>query len=380
MEKYIEASLLLGSYLDTIGFNNGLYEFNFNQEIKDKNVGMKINYELILDFFFNGGFKNFKIKDKKASDDTILMISTGKVILKKNPSFEDYKLEYIKSLKLLKGKIDRAPGYRTINSIENLKRIKNKEEVFAFQNDGGGNGAAMRSSVIGIKFRNDLNKLIEQSLLSAKMTHTHPYGYLSSIIVAIFTKFAIEKIPPRNWISILLYGEFKNYTDPIYLKITSKLSNEMSKIEKNFVEDFFLTLEKYDNKIVANSNNELYTNDLEVIMNLEPKLNNKKLFFGSSGIGVILFSLYSLINSIKIKENIKKTKINILNIDNYIPNWEMLVIISSLNYGDSDTIGIIAGNWYGALFGYKNVVTDDLKNLEFYDELITLSKDLTKSS
>ena len=380
MNEYIEASLLLGSYLDTIGFNNGLYEFNFEQNIINLNDGIKINYEMILDFFFKGGFKNFKIKDKNASDDTILMISTGKVILKKNPSFEDYKQEYIKSLKLLEGKIDRVPGYRTINSIKNLKRINDKKQIFAFQNDGGGNGGAMRSAVIGIKYRNNLNKLIEQSLLSAKMTHTHPFGYLASTVVAIFTKFALDKIPPRNWICILIYGGFENYNDPLYLKIISKISNEKSKIENQFIEEFFVILEKFNTQILEKKNNDFFTKDLEVIINLEPKFNKKNLFIGSSGIGVILFSFYSLINSIKIKENVKKTKINILNIDNYIPNWEMLVILSSLNHGDSDTIGIIAGNWYGALFGYKNVVTDDLKNLEFYDELITLSKDLSKSS
>ena len=380
MNEYIKASLLLGSYLDTIGFNNGIYEFNFNQNVDSKSDGIDINYEIILDFFFNGGFKNFKIKNKNASDDTILMISTGKVILKKDPSFEDYKQEYIKSLKLLEGKIDRAPGYRTINSINNLKRVNDKKEIFLFQNDGGGNGAAMRSSVIGIKFRNDLDKLIEQSLLSAKMTHTHPYGYLSAVVVALFTKFALEKIPPRNWINILIYGKFKNYDDPIYLKIRSKLSNKIFKIEDDLIEDFFLILEKFKNKIIENNNNDFYKIDLEKIIDIEPKLNKNNLFFGSSGIGVILFSLYSLINSIKIKDKFKKTKKFVLDINNYEPNWELLLLLSTLNYGDSDTIGILAGNWYGALFGFKNVVTDDLKNLEFYDELITLSKDLTKSS
>ena len=46
MNEYIEASLLLGSYLDTIGFNNGLYEFNFEQNIINLNDGIKINYEM----------------------------------------------------------------------------------------------------------------------------------------------------------------------------------------------------------------------------------------------------------------------------------------------------------------------------------------------
>ncbi len=371
MNKYIEASILLGSYLDTVGFNNGIYEFNFNKKINNFEDAISVNYQIILDFFFNGGFKDFKLKGRNASDDTILMLATGKVILKKNPNFDDYKKEYLKSLNLLEGNIDRVPGIRTIKSLKNLKKINDKKIIFAFQDNAGGNGAAMRSAVIGIKFRNNLDELIKQSILSARITHPHPYGYLGSFVVALFTKYAIEKIHPSEWFRMLLSDNFEN--------ILEKIKNiiNYSETEFNFIENFFIICEKFYLFIKNLDENNFSINILKEILKIEPKMNNN-MNLGFTGIGVILVAYYSLIISLK-RINFNK-KNSDLNLNDYEPNWQILLILSSLNFGDSDTIGIIAGNWYGALFGYKNVITDDLKNLEFYSELKKLSQDLTKSS
>ena len=34
LKEKISASLVLGSYLDTLGFNHGFWEFNFKQNLK----------------------------------------------------------------------------------------------------------------------------------------------------------------------------------------------------------------------------------------------------------------------------------------------------------------------------------------------------------
>jgi len=378
--KNIEASLILGSYLDTIGFNNGKYEFNFyNNKFDNYSDALSINYKIIMDFFYNGGFKNFKIKNKNASDDTILMIATGKAILNK-PSFETYKKEYLKVLPLLNDETKRGTGYRTLNSLKNLSRSSNKDDIFKYQNNGGGNGAAMRSCVFGLKYRddNDYITLINQSLLSAKMTHTHPFGYCGALIVAIFTKFAIKKYSPITWISkfINLIISDSKFTKWIINK------HRYEKKEESNIEFFFTTLEKFSFKlknIIHEDQNKIniFRNYNILMEEFEPAFSKKSLNFnnyGGTGLGVICVSLYILIISIKLKNPKLSYEYN-----NMIPNWEMIVL-NILNFGDSDTIGIITGNWYGALFGYKNVKTDNLKDLEFYDDLIKLSKNLSKSS
>ena len=47
------ASLVLGSYLDTLGFNNGLWEFNFRQNLKIKDIpnAIIVTNEILSDFF-----------------------------------------------------------------------------------------------------------------------------------------------------------------------------------------------------------------------------------------------------------------------------------------------------------------------------------------
>ena len=50
------ASLILGSYLDTLGFCNGEWEFNYNTQLKILKDALLINYEIVHKFFSLGGF------------------------------------------------------------------------------------------------------------------------------------------------------------------------------------------------------------------------------------------------------------------------------------------------------------------------------------
>jgi ADP-ribosylarginine hydrolase len=36
-------------------------------------------------------------------------------------------------------------------------------------------------------------------------------------------------------------------------------------------------------------------------------------------------------------------------------NWEELMLRAALHGGDSDSTGCIAGSWFGAIYGFKNV-------------------------
>jgi ADP-ribosylglycohydrolase len=55
-------------------------------------------------------------------------------------------------------------------------------------------------------------------------------------------------------------------------------------------------------------------------------------------------------------------------------NWEKLIIYSTINTFDTDTIGAIACGLYGTLYGLKNVPTKNLKYLEFKSNLTKLGK------
>lgn len=50
-------------------------------------------------------------------------------------------------------------------------------------------------------------------------------------------------------------------------------------------------------------------------------------------------------------------------------NWDNLVVYSMRHAGDSDTTGTIAGSWFGALYGFKNVNKKNYKGIEMEEEI-----------
>ena len=114
----IEACLMLGSYMDTIGYNNGKYEFNFNENIFTDNEAYDMWLRIITDFFSN----EHDISKMKASDDTIMMIHTGFVMLNDNIKIITFINQYIKAYKDLIKK-ERGNGIRLMASLEYINKF-----------------------------------------------------------------------------------------------------------------------------------------------------------------------------------------------------------------------------------------------------------------
>jgi ADP-ribosylglycohydrolase len=53
-----------------------------------------------------------------------------------------------------------------------------------------GNGGAMRIAPLGAYFANDLDKLVEQTILATEVTHTHTEGIAGAIAIAVATAYA----------------------------------------------------------------------------------------------------------------------------------------------------------------------------------------------
>ena len=147
----INASMILGSYLDTLGYYNGTWEFNYDTKIKTLADAMLINYEILHRFHAMGGL-SIDISNWFASDDTIMMLATIKACLK-GGKLEHFLKCYLEILPLLEGK-KRASGITTLNSLRILdKTIGNSINKIHYSSNMGGNGAAMRTSYIGIHFK-----------------------------------------------------------------------------------------------------------------------------------------------------------------------------------------------------------------------------------
>ena len=206
--EYIEAALMISSYLDTIGFKNGQWEFNyFSHNIQNITTAINMNFTIIHHYMSLGGFNNLDITNWKSSDDTLLIIATIKA-LKDGGKEINFINRYIEIYNELI-KDTRYSGYQTKKSIYYLKQIINNPRksylhMIQYEKTMGGNGAAIRTGPIGIFYNNNLDKLISTSIICSRLTHNIPLGYLGGLLTALFTSYAYNKINSWLWIDNLL--------------------------------------------------------------------------------------------------------------------------------------------------------------------------------
>lgn len=350
MENNIKASICIGSYLDTLGFKNGTWEFNFGNTVNSLQKGILVMNEIQHNYLSLGG-EDINISDWKASDDTIMMIATMESI-KKGGGKKNYISEYLKIESELKKKI-RGSGISTLKSLELLRKNKKND----YNKTMGGNGAAMRTAYIGLKFNKELelDKLIEESIIASRLTHNHTLGFLGGFVTAYFCSLAIRNINPFEW-SKMLINVISNVDN--YMKKTD-IYNEYNKDKNKFWSLWYKFNEEKLNHYEFKSEEFLFSADrYNSLVEYEPAITKENYDFskfGASGVGAVLFAYDALLMSYNYK--LKKF------------NFNTLVYFSTLHFGDNDSTGIIAGNWYGAYLGFADFNIKKIDMLEFKSKL-----------
>ena len=241
----------------------------------------------------------------------------------------------------------------------------------------GGNGAAIRSGPIGIFYNNNIEKLIEISITSSRLTHNIPLGYLGGLVSALFASYAFNNINPCLWLNKLIEliesDKIKRYIN----------STDIGNKHDNEIDEYFLYWFKYKEKRfndIINFRGKstfIFSDERYYALseyNTYFKKNENEIWssLGISGIDSVIYAYDSLLMSIIPDEKFK------LNTNNMIYNPEALVFYSALHIGDSDSTGAIAGFWYGALLGYNGFDKNKIKQLEFYKDLKKLSDNFIK--
>lgn len=380
-KEKIEAAIILSSFLETIGFYNGIWEFNYSQNEHINNIDnvLTINYQINNEYMSLGGYSGMDFTKLKSSDDTILMISVIEALLKDSKEI-DFINSYVKYFDKLKEK-ERYAGKQTINSISQQKKYLNSKKKAPFLDnyyydyDMGGNGAAIRSGPIGIMYHNNLDKLIDISIMSSRLTHNIPIGYLGGFVSALFASYAFKNINPCEWINLLIeLVETNKIKDYIH-------STTIDTIHDTDIDNYFSYWFKYKehrhddivNYRFKSTFSYAYTrfNDLSSYIPSNYFKSGKKenwSYLGASGIDSVIYAYDSLLMSMKINE---KGQID----SNYKIDFNSLIFYGCLHVGDSDSTGAILGFWYGALVGYDNndILKKQIKKLEFYDSLSKLT-------
>jgi ADP-ribosylglycohydrolase len=368
----INACLIISSLFDIIGFGNGETEFNYgiNINFKDKNYIMPVNNHLSTKYFFHGGYQNLNYNELMASDDTILLIATTKALIN-NGGEENYIKEYLNVLNkyYIKDKDKRYFGLQTIESLTYLNKFtksSKKNESFiknmTVSKKMGGNGAAIRTATIGIKYYNNIDKIIQESLIASRITHNYYIGYLGGVVSALFTAWAYQKINPFLWIDKLI-ELYENKT----INKNINLDNDSE------IDDYFYNWIKYkeirfDNLIKKGNIIEAY-HVFDILAQFNPEYKNNNFNYnkiGSSGLDSIIFAYDVLIMS-AIKPY------------NGTFNFDSLIYFGCLHIGDSDSTGAILGAWYGAYNGFNGIDKSIINKIEFGKELLDISQKLYKS-
>jgi len=390
MDEKIEASLMLASYFETLGFKNGLWEFNYNHNVLTFDNYNFIWSTMLYQFTVLGGSSNINIKNWNSSDDTILILATANAILilatananlilaTSNAliSMEDiqdkYIKQYIESYDLLNNE-KRISGTNTLFMINLLKKGYKLNNLPSKSNMGG-NGAAMRTGPIGLYYHRDYDRVIEESMIASRLTHNYYLGFMGGVITALFTAFAINNIPPWKWIDELfkLYDIIKKY----YPK-----NHKMS-----YLEEYMDYWKKYNESVVKKIK---HKNELDMflypkfrisyLLTYHPNYNQETIDtlkfdwskIGATGLDVCIYAYDCLLLSMYTPNE------NLLNFDNIKYNINTFMSLVCIHPGDNDTTAAIGGTWYGALNGYDNFDKSRLLELEFYESLKKVSKLLT---
>lgn len=376
-EKYI-AAFVLHALGDTIGFKNGEWEFNYNQ----KNISLNMTTEILFDFISLGGINDIDLNGWNVSDDTIINMAMGRGLLEskydvmkiistnksnsntKTKSNENiiHNVEQQMIIAFNAMKDDEKKGKDRFYGVTTWKYIKqiNKGHdgrTLPYDKSSGGNGAAMRAGPIGLIYYGEKNRnlLIKSAIELSKITHNSSFGFLGGLTMALFTSFIIEEIDIIKWpfllVNILNSDDVKQYIKPN--------SDEEDDYEK-FIHYWIKYIDtRFNDKepIMSRSHKNLIFRSRYYYENFTR--NTDSFLIGESGFCVMIMAYDSLLDSRNC--------------------WEKIIIYSGLHLGDSDTTCAIACFLYGLLYGFADVPDDNLKYLEFKDELIEMGKQMYKT-
>jgi ADP-ribosylglycohydrolase len=346
-------NLMLHALGDTIGYNNGRWEF------------LKSTQEIIMQFINYGGITGIDITTWKVSDDTIMNLALFRVLLDNFKTIDEFGDLLAKEfLKIEKKMEDIHPGKRTSDSLRIIRQGTNWKNI-PYDENAKGNGAAMRTQPIGLFYPGNFNRytLIALSVEASRITHNSSIGILSGFTSALFTAFCVEALPLFLWIKNLLIYLKSNIIDEYLKKSRPEQYNIFIEYKNEYIgiwEKYFQLRFRHTDSIEGIKRDPVLSN----LFGRIPYLNNRfprTGQIGSCGDTAIIFAYDALLEC--------------------EGSLEKIIYYSCLHEGDSDTVGALALGWFGAYYGTSlntNLTNDLIKNIEVYNEIKELTNNMDK--
>lgn len=364
MKERYEALFVLHSLADTLGFKNGDWEVLSGRGT----ITLDIVNELVYEFITLGGINGIDISDWFASDDTLYHISTAKAMLKYKGKLNQKFLLAAKNEIILNHNqmvheiendvINRYPGENTVKYITKYTEHTDASH-HPYDVTSGGNGCAMKMLCVGacLYGKKRREELINVSIRIGKLTHNSPIGFLGGLVTALFTAFAIEGIEMTKWpfkmLKILASKSVKKH-----INFASNSSDSLEELSDylEFIKIWKKYLTSRFTKARTLIKNRSHTNLMLRVKYYQQLLviDTKSVIMGESGFGVGIMAYDALLDC--------------------TGNWEKIIFYTALNPGDSDTIGAVAGGWYGIYYGYSDTPKRLIGQMEYGDRLKKIAK------
>ena len=355
---------------DTIGFGNGNTSSNNFNDMKCTNNNEA--YQLsgwtsyhIFDFISKGSYSGFKLNDYIISEAGMFMLAVYDALsttkLKKYESNTIVDNIIIRIMEYYNNDKKKSKRFYDDNLIEKLRDLSEADfnyNTFSYNEDNLGSEPLVRGIPLALKYNNDIEKLLELSIETTRITNNNPTSYIGTFATALFISLAIKKIDPNKWIDELLnYFIDGNINDYIKNKIKTNKKEirfhfqdlvEYQYLLNNYKESRF---DKKTNKFLpSNNGGSKYLMFLpDRIFYFYSKFGSPGNFNpGSNGLDCLLIAYDSFMECDS--------------------NFEKLIYLSMLHAGKSNYTGCIAGALFGAYYGEKKL-PDNLSKIEVQDKL-----------
>jgi hypothetical protein len=193
------------------------------------------------------------------------------------------------------------------------------------------------------------------------------------MITAVFTHYAINNIDPWKWCDNILKLEEDGVIDKIIKNMCPEIYDMYMTDKDEFWNLWYKFRERRVKRFDTRAPEFIYGNnrfdDLIDILYGNNKDNIEYNRFGGSGVSATIIAYDSILLSI-LSNVSSHFEIHLDQPETLIYNWQTLVFLSTLHFGDNDTIGAIAGMWFGALRGYDGVNKKVVYMLEFKKDLL----------
>ncbi|XP_005111580.1 protein ADP-ribosylarginine hydrolase isoform X2 [Aplysia californica] len=349
MESRYVSAMVLSGVGDAIGYKDGEWEFCHN--------GSRIFAQLQS----LGGLDKIVVKlpGWMVSDDTVMHLATADALIEssREDDMETLLLSIARHYKqCMKDMAGRAPGNTCRLGTSQLRPAVKKGYRIPFNPRGGGCGAAMRAMCIGLRYPrpDQLDTLICVSVESGRMTHHNPVGFLGSLASALLTAYAVQGRPIQSWGQGLMETLPKALD---YIRSSEYCVSENEEawgyFEKKW-QDYLELRGLTDGKSEAKFPEQYGFAERDQFV----KSVSFSGWGGASGHDAPMIAYDALLGA--------------------GDNWSELCNRGMFHGGDSDSTGVMAGCWFGVLYGYKGVPNGNYSRLEYRKRLETAGEKLYK--